>query len=205
MVEAYPLQWPIGRPRLPAYQRKRSNFDTNRGRAIAGLLDEIRRLGGRNIVISSNLATYEKRGQQIPYANQSVTDPGFAVYFERKGRQQCFALDKYTSIDDNIHAIELTIAALRGIERWGGAEMMDAAFSGFQALPSPEMIMAMPQRKPRHVVLGVNPEAPTEVRRALYRQLARRAHPDTGGTREAWDELQRAAQEAGINDSRAQD
>ena len=38
---------------------------------------------------------------------------------------------------DNRSAIEASLEAMRAIERHGGAEILDRAFQGFQALPSP--------------------------------------------------------------------
>jgi hypothetical protein len=194
MVEAYPLQWPVGRPRTEPYRRKRAIFKTPRGKAIGGLLAEIKRLGGRSVVISSNLATYERGGQAIPYAGQRVDDPGVAVYFELKGRQRCFALDRYTSIDDNIHAVELTIMALRGVERWGGAEMMDAAFSGFQALPAPDG-SPMIGKPPWYAVLGVDLNSTKEEIRRRYLELAKETHPDSGGSVTTFQAIKEAYEE----------
>jgi hypothetical protein len=103
-------------------------------------------------------------------------------YFELKGRQRCFALDRYNSIDDNIHAVELTIMALRGVERWGGPEMMDAAFSGFQALPAPDGSPTI-GRPPWYAVLGVDLNSTKEEIRRRYLELAKETHPDNGRQR----------------------
>ena len=37
-----------------------------------------------------------------------------------------------------MQAIAKTIEALRGINRWGTGDMMEAAFKGFSALPAPD-------------------------------------------------------------------
>lgn len=184
MIESYPLYWPPGRPRREPHRRRTSQFQTSRAKAISGLLDEIRKLGGRNPIISSNLQTYERGGQEIPYANQRVDDSGVAVYFELKGEEKCFALDLYKNIDDNIHAIELTISALRGIERWGGGELMDAAFRGFQALPSPDMVVSTAPQW----FAGLQT---VEERKKRYRELVKELHPDAGGDVEQFREMKR--------------
>lgn len=53
MIEAYPLQWPSGRPRtrLPMGSR----FEQTNGRAISFALHQINLLGGFHPVISSNI------------------------------------------------------------------------------------------------------------------------------------------------------
>ncbi len=208
MVDAYPLQWPHAWPRTADHKKERSNFKQKGSGSFGGLsrttfqaagsllYSELGRLGARSIVLSSNLRL---RGDGVPYATQERNvDQGVAVYFVREGKEQCIPCDKWDRAEDNIKAIGKTIEALRGIERWGAKNMVDAAFRGFQALPSPDMVMAMPQQRSWHDVLGVSSEAPEAVRKAAYRALARTAHPDTGGSREEWDQLQKAAKEAGL-------
>ena len=133
--EAYPLSWPAGWARTVSHRREAGSFKVSLAKARDGLLKEITLLGGRHPIISSNLML---RGDGLPYAQQRrVDDCGIAVYFDYKKRQMCFACDRFTTIDANLRAIELTIAALRGIERWGASDMMDRAFTGFTALDAP--------------------------------------------------------------------
>ncbi|MDB6080164.1 MAG: DnaJ domain [Akkermansiaceae bacterium] len=44
--------------------------------------------------------------------------------------------------------------------------------------------------------MGLTPEAPPEVIKATFRELAKRRHPDTGGSHEAFTELVTACEEA---------
>lgn len=76
-----------------------------------------------------------------------------------------------------------TIEALRGIERWGTGDMVEQAFTGFVALPSP---------KDPHVILGVRPGATEEEIDAAFRESAKRAHPDAGGSTAMMAELNEA-------------
>ncbi|MDB5964783.1 MAG: heat shock protein DnaJ domain protein, partial [Polaromonas sp.] len=129
----HPLTWPPGwkRTRSPGA----SKFKTDPDKATRGLLAEIERLGGREVIISSN-AQYRQDG--MPYARQGyIGDTGVAVYFKRKGKPQVFACDTFWRIHENIHAIAKTIEALRAIERYGASDMMERAFTGFTALPAP--------------------------------------------------------------------
>ena len=168
-TEAYPLQWPAGRPRKQWPER--SNFEVTLGRAIRDVQDEVRRLGGSQLVISSNLPL---RRDGIPYANASQPkDRGVAVYFRYKKRPMCFACDRWDKIEDNMRAISHTIAALRGIERWGTGQMVEQAFTGFVALPAPEQPWQ---------ALGLDTSTPTrEQIEDAYRRLAMQHHPDRGG------------------------
>jgi len=178
MADAYPLQWPTGWERTAF--RRGSRFDTTFAVARDELFKEIKRLGGNGIVISTNV---ELRNDGLPYAGRRQPhDPGVAVYFTRKGQQQCFPCDRWDKIEDNMHAICLTIAALRGIERWGSGKMMEATFTGFKALPSAEWSQ----------VLSCPPNSTNEQVLARYRELAMKFHPDRGGSTHEMAEINRA-------------
>ncbi len=180
MTEAYPLQWPEHRPRTN--RRERSRFETTQNIAQHALLDEIRRLGGSNAVISTNV---ELRLDGMPYASRRAPDdPGVAVYFSYKSTPVCFACDRWDLVQDNIQAIRKTIEALRGIARWGTGDMMEAAFRGFEALPAPS------ERNWREVIVmdGVVPETVGQCT-AMYRALSKERHPDHGGNDNLMSEL----------------
>jgi hypothetical protein len=182
MTEAYPLQWPAGRPR--ANYQERSRFKTTIGKATRDLMHEIRLMGAVAPVLSTNMRL---RNDGLPYSNQRQPDDrGVAVYFTHKKRQMCFACDRWDKIEDNIDAIAKTVAALRGIERWGSGSMVEQAFTGFVALPPPA------SAKSPYEVLGVSPGATDEEVDAAYRQKAKAAHPDAGGSDSAMHELNEA-------------
>lgn len=195
MTEAYPLQWPAGKPRIVT--RKRATFSKVGSRgwdrdrltvadALSRLQDEIDRLGARQYVVSSNVETRldgrPRSGQPEP------SDPGVALYFHLKGKPHCLPCDTFDRVADNIAAIAKHIEATRAIERYGVANLAEM-FAGFVALPAPGA--------ERHwrVVFGFRPDdwltrATVE---AVYRDLAKRRHPDaSGGSTEAMAELNAA-------------
>jgi hypothetical protein len=143
-------------------------------RARDHLMNEIRLLGGRNPILSSNIAL---RLDGLPYANQAEPDdPGIAVYFTYKGKQHCFVCDDWKKTYDNVRAIGKTIEALRGIARWGTGDMMERAFQGFVALPAPE-------GEPWWSVLGYRDEsgALESDFEARAKSLMQTLHPDREG------------------------
>jgi hypothetical protein len=173
---AFPLSWPPGRPR--AERRERSNFDVpSFGCARDELLRELRLLGARDVVISTNVPL---RGDGLPYSNhRNPDDPGVAVYFTaRDGRPMAFACDRWQKAEDNLRAVQKTIEALRGISRWGTGDMRAAVFTGFAALPAPT------PPTPWWEVLGVSAHEPTELVTKAYRRALMHAHPDHGGSGE---------------------
>ena len=182
-VDACPLCWPQGWPRTK--RREKSRFAGTSGRIRDDLMREIERLGGRYVVLSTNITL---RRDGLPYANQAEpADPGVAVYFERRGRQMVFACDKWTKVQDNMRAITKTIEAIRGIERWGASEMMERAFQAFEALPAPKSCWD---------ILNLKPNSSVEEIDRAYRSKAKVAHPDTGGSTSEMTELNRAKSEA---------
>lgn len=176
MIEAYPLSWPFGKLRNNNPQRSR--FAVSFAKSRDELMREIDLLGGQLPVLSSNIPLKRDR---LPYAGQKEPDDkGVAVYFTLKKQQFCFACDRWDKVGDNIQAIRHTIAALRGIERWGTGDMVQQAFTGFVALPS--------QDNP-YDVLGVKPNATHDEIEDSYRQKAKMCHPDRGGSVEAMQKL----------------
>lgn len=176
MTEAYPLHWPEGWPRTRF--PKRSAFKTDFVKARDHLRRQIELMGGRYVVISSNLKT---RQDGYPLANQAEpSDSGVAAYFQRKEKQMVFACDKWDRARDNIRAIGMTIDAIRGMERWGASEMMERTFAAFEALPAP---------KSWRDILGLGPQPSEEEINAAFRQKARSAHPDAGGSNAMMTEL----------------
>lgn len=190
-IEAFPLCWPPHKKRTSYKQPGR--FKTAFAKARDHIVGEVKRLGGRGMIISTNV---ELKRDGLPYANfRTPDDPGVAVYFTYKNKQMCFACDRYRRIEDNMHAISLTISALRGIARWGTGDMMESAFSGFTALPAPGQTQARGWRE----VLEANQGDTLEDVKTKYRKLSSIRHPDHGGSEDAQSELNWAwaqAQEA---------
>ena len=195
MVEAYPLQWPIMRSRTKEDKRERARFG-HRGWqdsyskpvtfeiATRHMYDELERLGAKSITLSSNL---KLRNDGIPYSNQGrVEDPGIAVYFFRDDKELCFSCDKWDRAEDNIRAVAKSIEAIRGLNRWGSKDMVEAAFSGFKALPAPGgdcIITGAPD-----YFCGCHSK---EEVISSYKRFAKDLHPDGGGSNILFVELQR--------------
>lgn len=167
-LSGFPLAWPIGRPR--ASSRSRSQFKVSQAAAVQDLAYEVDRLGGSQLVISTNI---ELRRDGLPRADRGAPrDPGVAVYFTWKKKPMCFACDRWESVGENVRAIGQTIGALRGIERWGSGSMIEQAFQGFAALPAPEQAWQ---------VLGVKHDAGRHEIEDAFRRLAGEFHPDRPG------------------------
>lgn len=187
MVDAYPLAWPAGWPRTSRPQPAKFKIQLNKAREE--LLLEIERMGGQHPVISCNMP-YRKDGLGPLAGSKEPNDQGVAVYFLRRRRQMVFACDRWSSVRSNMRAITKTIEAMRGIERWGASEMMERAFSAFEALPPPQS----PWK-----ILGIPPASKEDAINAAFRERAKRAHPDAGGSHNAMAELT-AARDAALKE-----
>lgn len=184
----YPLYWPEGWRRTPVGRVTWSRFKVSEGRARDEMVNEVYRLGGRKMIVSTNV---ELRLDGLPYAGRKdPVDRGVAVYFELDGKPITIACDQYLCVWENMRAIGKTIECLRGIQRYGASDLMERAFMGFAQLtyaPEPEWWQ----------VLGVeHDERRLDTIRPKYRELASKNHPDVGGTEEQMKVINTAWQTA---------
>jgi hypothetical protein len=140
-----------------------------------------------DVIISTHIKV---RNDGLPYSKQKTPeDSGVAVYFDLDGEPYCLSCDKWDRVSDNQAAIAAHIGAMRGMERWGVADLK-TAFAGHAALPN--------QVKPTwYQVLGVKPDTPHEVIKKVYQKLRSAYHTDNGGDANrfndvlnAWNEYQ---------------
>lgn len=211
-VTAFPLAWPEGWPRTLAFQRKwGGNFRIHDRMAHSSalvtfdhsrtlLLKELERMGVSSVTLSTNIPLRLDGQARAGAAVGKIDDPGVAVYFSFKGRAMVMAADAYESVAGNLRSVGLAVEALRQLERHGGGVMMERAFAGFAALPPPAD--APKAKRPWWVVLnyGPDPEARADLSidevKARFNVLAKRRHPDAGGSADLFHELMQARDDA---------
>lgn len=174
----YPLHWPAGWTRTEPHRRQRSRYKVSEEAAKRDLVHSLKLLGASSVILSTNLRL---RNDGLPYASQSrVEDPGVAVYFTRKRQEQVIACDKWDLIGDNFRGVGLAVESLRQLERCGASEILDRAFTGFAALPETGSIsnwrLELELTDIHHIT--------TDDVMVAFKAMARRAHPDRGGTDE---------------------
>lgn len=192
--QSKPLDWPAGWPRTVAQMRRRSPFAKPQ---FARDRDEvIRRLSrrGTHVVVTTDLPMnswgLSDGGARNP------ADPGVAVWWVERGRERVMSCDRWLTVGENMRAVNLSIQALAGLDRWGAAEMVERAFSGFAALPPPGGTATEVQPAPiewRKIleidedgvrkVMGdaYSTEMLLQIVKKKYRVLVSQVHPDRGG------------------------
>lgn len=199
-LKSYPLHWPASQHRIPIHKRQQGRFKVSFTQACSDLIQELGRLGARYPVISTNVPL---RRDGLPYSPSTLTaaerdaaaqDPGAAVYFEWQGKQYALACDRWQNVAHNLRAIGLTIQALRGLDRWGTSEMLQASFRGFRMLTDGADQI---QQETCWTVLEIDPrDATQDSIQAAYRRLVKQAHPDLGGSEKAMHRLNKARDDA---------
>lgn len=188
---AYPLSWPVGWKRAKVHAPARFGKTSPYAQACE-VLDELARMGvgDWNVVISTNV---ELRRDGLPRASTvRLDDPGAAVYFKLHGEDRVLACDCWDRVEHNLRAIAKHIEALRGQARWGVGSV-NQAFAGYKALPETA------SGKPWWQVLGLDEQPATrDDVEAARRRMAKRVHPDVGGSAEAFREVQ-VAYETGMS------
>lgn len=185
MTQRYPLVWPAGKPRTSYYLRKNGSFKADGrsitvDRAFERIDYELERIGGKNPLVSSNV---ELRVDGRPRMDRSPpSDPGVCLYFDMGGKPHALGCDAYNTVAQNLAAIAAHLEATRAISRHGVATAAEM-FTAFVALPPP---------KPWWEVLGVGENVSLRMAEEAYRILARKAHPDAGGSTAAMAELNAA-------------
>lgn len=181
----YPLAWPTTIPRW-AGGRQAGKFKATLATAMTNVRDSLRLFGTDSgkpvteVVIISNVTL----GVSKP------ADPGVAIWFKWDGLGICIPVDRYASVEANLQAIHHVIEARRVEMRHGTLALVRASFAGFMALPSPGRLWWQ--------VLGF-PNGTAVSQKGLdaaYRARVKVVHPDAGGSRAEWDELERAMREA---------
>lgn len=170
MTQAFPLQWPQGRARTAA--RKQSAFSVTPGKAYDEMMAELDRFGAKSVVVSMNVPL---RRDGTPYRDgldDRLQDPGVAVYFQRGKRLICLPCDTYLLPWENCRAIGKAVEAMRSMERHGASQILDQAFEGFTALPSPGSAGPAPD-KAWWVILGLDFSASPEQINAAWKRLCR--------------------------------
>lgn len=197
---------PIDRwPGEETRNRRGSQFSAHWSDTLELLHRELRHLRAKNIICQVAIDERQIRQDGYPYANARASHPGVILAFDSAYGALKYACDRFTTWEDNVRAIALGLEALRKVERYGITKRGEQ-YTGWKALPASTQPVMSTEQAARVVAdlayrLGGGPHAygaaervladPAELR-ARYREAARGAHPDQGGSTEDFQRLQEA-------------
>lgn len=190
-IKAYPLQWPLGWERTT--HRRSSTYKVTTDAALEDLFSQVRLLGGRDVVVSSNVPVrLDGTMYRNDHSDRALPDPGVAVYWTARDKRgnpvpRVIPCDHWRTPRENVRAIGMALRCMRGLKICGAGEIQDRAFDGFKALPSGEDPWS---------VLGLKRTATREQINDRLRELSRTEHPDRGGSADRFAQITRAAREA---------
>jgi len=176
-------------------ERKRSKFRTTPGVVYHLLAAEIRRLGGREIIIEAGFHQSQIRNDGWPYSNARPLHPAVRVSFQSNEGPLSFDCQTYSTIDDNLHAIAKTMERLRDIARYGAVKG-GQQYKGWKQLPGDQPPTEHPlkavdaaakllcQLGNEHEIFRHAVIAEPDTLRRVYRAAALKCHPDQGGSPE---------------------
>lgn len=181
----------------PTAKRQRSQFTTRSegysrkptplSSTLAVLDRELRELGAKDREMLVAIAPHDFRLDGKPRAQAKAEHPGVILSFSTKFGPLSYAVDTFTTWQDNLRAIALGLEALRKVDRYGVTRHGEQyrgflALEGATAMPSgftsAQQALDFLLKKSEYTRI---PEDPNGLARVI--RLAKRAtHPDTGGS-----------------------
>ena len=195
VVTDLPPIWPGKRTKA----RRRAPFKTSWTRTMDLLGRELRHLGATSVEMALDLPRGAMDLRQDGML-KSDARPGPSVilsFIDREGQRQAYPCDTFAWWQDNLYAIAVVLEDLRRAERYGVQSALLRA--GFKALPSStEQSEAMTAERAAELLARYCPfpvklilNEPSVLVEAA-KMAKRKAHPDSGGSGEDFDAVQRA-------------
>lgn len=183
-------EWPG--EKTPGYRRNRAPFKAHATK-LWDLLDrELQKINAKDVSLSGYWRQRDFKRDGGVYADARPTEPGVILEFVRGKDRMRFACDKFPVWLDNVDAIARALEALRMVDRYGVTS--GRQYEGFKALPSTAGNGGESAQSVIARWAGVD-LATTVLTIEHVRRAKQRAHPDAGGSYEAFIAVQQAAQE----------
>ncbi|MCW2899507.1 MAG: heat shock protein DnaJ protein [Streptosporangiaceae bacterium] len=185
-------------PRKSAYIFRAGWHDT-----LTLLSDEIDYLDAGRVIIQVDVEDSNIRRDGGLRANARVIHPGVVISFDSKYGPLRYATDAYETVGSregwraNVRAIALALGALRAVDRYGVTKRGEQ-YTGWTALPAGTggtlRVFGSADEALRWMRTVAKEEGldTGQVASKIYRDLARRLHPDSGGSPEMWERLDAA-------------
>lgn len=188
------LDWPpeLGERTPSGHRTTAYKFQATLGDTTKSLAAELDRMGVDDW--RASIGNQHTKSNTLPRHNADPDDPGFVLRWSKGGEQYAVGCDAYTRLRDNVREVYLWIHETR---MRGQREVVtgDAEFAAARLPPGDTERAKVVGRPPPHEILGVAEDAPDGVVKAAYRELAKGAHADAGGSTAEMKRLNRAKEE----------
>lgn len=175
--------------------RTTSRFKATYGASEDLLLRELQHLRAKDVVLEIDISASDLRLDGTLRANARPQGPRVCLYASTKHGPLMMPCDTFTDWRWNVRAIALSLEALRQVDRYGCAARGEQ-YRGWTAIPASTSMTTKVEAAWRLLadILGGDTPSPRD-RAALdrcYRDAAKVAHPDAGGTEERMAAVNRA-------------
>ena len=183
------LDWPTGWERTPESEREPNrSFEATLGTTTQDLTTEMDRMDVD--AWRGEIGNAHTKSNGLPLHNANPDDPGFVLRWTDGDEQFAVACDASSRLRDNVRTVYLWVHETR-MRSQRPVKTGDTEFAAARLPPGDgdDVAAASSSATPAHEVLGVQPNAPEGVVKAAARHQKARAHPDKGGSREAFQEI----------------
>lgn len=184
----------------PPVGNVRARFNTTFTRTTRLLRRELEMLGATGLLVELDIRERDIRLDGYPRADaRQVGHPGVRVDFQSKHGPVRMETAEFSTWQDNLRAIALSLEALRAVDRYGVSKRGEQ-YRGWRALPmstNPEDAIQTPDQAVHAIHSVVDDlfsadDVAGAFRREAVREALRRAHPDTGGDDETFRKVRRS-------------
>jgi hypothetical protein len=179
-------------------ERGNSPFKSDWGATLSLLERELRHLNAHDVVLAIGVLAAHIRNDGGVRADARIREPGVVLSFTSGPDRLSFPCDRFNFWQDNVRAIALALEALRKVDRYG--VQSGRQYQGFKALPGAGQSSIGMSTDAAALVLSAltgDPPMPMTTRAGAAREAVRsaraKAHPDRGGDRLIWDDVNQAA------------
>lgn len=175
----------------PDPARQWTPFDSTWSKTLTLLEREVAALAGEDLVLGVDVTEQDLRLDGTLRARARAASPAVEVAFTSKHGPMLYRCDRYRSRwasqgpdwQQNVRAIAKTLEALRAVDRYGAADSGEQ-YRGYRQIASTASTTRHGALERLAEIAGI--ELTDETDKVLIAHARRAAHPDRGGSAEAW-------------------